>query len=145
MVISECLSTEQVEAVWPILRQLRPDLDPGRFVERVRRARQGGYRLFAAFDDERAVGAIGFRMIDDLASGHSLYIDDLVVDEGHRGRGAGRRLMEHAAAIAEAEQCDAIRLVSALHREGAHRFYAALGFDRPGYVFKKDLLLQRPA
>lgn len=139
MDISECVSSEQLRAVWPVIAQLREGLEPTAFEQRVIAAREEGYRLFAALQAGKVVGAIGFRLLHDLASGRSLYVDDLVVDEDERGQHVGRRLMAFVDQTASDEACAAIRLTSATHREGAHAFYHRIGFDRPGFVFKKTV------
>ncbi len=140
MEIAECITSEQVEAAWPVIAQLRQGIAQSTLEQRLASARPEGYRLFAALQDGRVVGAIGFRLLHDLASGRSLYIDDLVVDEGERGRDIGRALMTFAEEAATGAGCEAIRLTSAMFREGAHAFYERLGFARPGYVFKKELV-----
>ncbi|MGC4001179.1 MAG: GNAT family N-acetyltransferase [Anaeromyxobacter sp.] len=54
----------------------------------------------------------------------------LVVDEAHRGRGAGAALMHEAERWAARWQLGEVRLRSAVHREQAHRFYERLGYAR---------------
>ena len=48
-------------------------------------------------------------------------------------------LMTFAEELARSEACDAMRLTSAMFRQGAHAFYERIGFTRPGYVFKKEM------
>lgn len=128
MEISECVTAVELEEVWPIMRQLRDRIKLEQYLVRVGDARKEGYRLFAARQDGRAVGLVGFRIVHDLASGRSLYVDDLIVDEGHRGQQVGQFLMACASDAAVRARCDAIRLASAVHRIGAHKFYEAAGF-----------------
>lgn len=129
----------QSRGVWPIMRQLRVGLSEGDYIARLRSAQTGGYRLFSLNEDGRPVGLIGWRIINDLSSGKSLYVDDLIVDEAQRSRNFGHRLIQFARERAEAEQCDAIRLSSALRRVRAHAFYEREGFDKGGYSFKLTL------
>ena len=121
------------------MSQLRNHISEDQFLARVGAARSEGYRLFALEVDGRIVGAMGCRIVDDLASGRSLYVDDLVVDEAERSRNHGHALIAFARQHAEAENSDAIRLVSGFHRPRAHTFYEREGFDRNGYTFKLDL------
>ncbi|MCC6734817.1 MAG: GNAT family N-acetyltransferase [Bauldia sp.] len=106
MDVVECVGTEAFQAVWPVMRQLRNMLSENQFLARVKAAQGEGYRLCAAIHDGRPVGAIGWRIVHDLASGRSLYIDDLVADEAARGTGVGRRLMEFARAEAVRQSCN---------------------------------------
>ena len=85
------------------------------------------------------MGLIGWRVVNDLANGSCIYVDDLVVDKEQRSRNYGHLLMEFARRLGEEEGCDAIRLSSAIHRERAHAFYEREGFDKGGYSFKLEL------
>jgi len=68
-----------------MMEQLRPHLDEADFFKQIRRRMQSGYRLVAAHLGDEIVGVIGYRFVEDLAWGHTLYVADLVVDENHRG------------------------------------------------------------
>ncbi len=139
MTIIECIDTDQLSKAWPIMSQLRDHISLEEFLSRAAAARQEGYRLFALESGGRLVGAMGCRLVSDLASGRSLYVDDLVVDGAERSGGHGRALIEFAKGRAAAERCDAIRLTSNFHRTRAHAFYEREGFDRTGYSFKFTL------
>jgi GNAT superfamily N-acetyltransferase len=56
-------------------------------------------------------------------------IGGLVVEEGNRGRGVGRLLMQHAEQWAEGRGCRAVMLRSNIVRAGAHAFYGKLGYQ----------------
>jgi ribosomal protein S18 acetylase RimI-like enzyme len=84
------------------------------------------------------VGAevVGFLDIKELAtpdfplfipSKYAL-IDNMVVDEDHRGRGIGRLLMERAKAWAGGKGLDRIQLTVWSENESAIRFYRGQGF-----------------
>ncbi|MCW5719138.1 MAG: GNAT family N-acetyltransferase [Bauldia sp.] len=137
--VIECVGTEAFQAVWPVMRQLRSTISEDQFLARVKAAQGQGYRLFAAFQEGRPVGAIGWRIVDDLASGRSLYIDDLVADEAARGTGVGRSLMDFARAHAARLGCTQLRLNSGFQRKGAHAFYAAIGLPQRGYAYGEDV------
>ena len=112
-----------------LLRVLRDKLDDATFDHRLARAVAQGYRVLAAYDDDRMVGALGYRLTDDLCWGRTFYIDDLVVHPGYRSGGIGAQLLAAAREVAS-KDCDAIRLCSDLTRENAHRFYEANELDR---------------
>ncbi|WP_424933483.1 GNAT family N-acetyltransferase [Amaricoccus macauensis] len=112
----------------PLLRILRSTLDEAKFTERLARAEAQGYRVLAAWDGEAMIGALGYRISDDLCWGRTFYIDDLVVSPKLRGGGIGRDLLAEAQRLA-ADGCDHIRLCSGLSRHDAHRFYKANGFE----------------
>ncbi len=135
----EVTGDSQLQDVWPIMRQLRVGLSEEEYVARVAAARAGGYRLFSLNEAGQPVGLIGWRIVDDLASGRSLYVDDLIVDEAQRSRNFGHHFIQFARERAADERCEAIRLSSALRRVRAHAFYEREGFDKGGYSFKLTL------
>jgi len=66
-------------------------------------------------------------------------IDELVVDETHRGKGTGSALIADIIKIAREKGCVQIELDSSFHREKAHQFYRNLGFESRAYLFTKEL------
>lgn len=135
----EYVEDTELSRIWPIIRQLRNHLTEDIFRARTAAARKEGYRLYGIEVDGAPRGAIGWRLVSDLASGRSLYIDDLVVDESARGRRFGQAMIEFAKQRAIKHDCEAIRLTSNLQRTGAHAFYQRVGFDRRGYSFYLSL------
>ncbi|RKS06224.1 putative N-acetyltransferase YhbS [Nocardiopsis sp. Huas11] len=66
-------------------------------------------------------------------------VDNLVVDPLTRGRGIGRALMDDAVDRAARAGCYKVELLSHESRHGAHRFYAALGFENSAEGFRRYL------
>ena len=73
-----------------------------------------------------------------LASEGYAEVQALVVSAGHQRQGIGRALLIHACEWANNRGYRRVRLRSGLHREDAHRFYAAIGFSRSkaSYAFE---------
>jgi len=111
----------------PVLRELRAGIDEALFHERLKLARAQGYRLVAAYDGDIVVGVMGYRFTHDLFWGKTLFVDDLVASETRRGQGIGGLLISTAKEVAQAQDCDHIRLCSGLTRHDAHRFYEVHG------------------
>jgi GNAT superfamily N-acetyltransferase len=105
------------------MHQLRPHLEEAGFVPTVRRLERGGFHLALLDDDGRIVGVGGFRFIENLVSGRTLYVDDLVTDAGARSRGHGSTLLRWLIDQARAGDCRAFELDSGVQRFEAHRFY----------------------
>ena len=63
-----------------------------------------------------------------LADRKELYIDDLCVDEGCRGKGIATRLYRHVTEYAKAMGCQFITLNVWAGNDNAQRFYEHLGF-----------------
>ncbi len=139
-IVKFCEDDDQITAAYPIMEQLRPHLDEADFLEQIRRQMQSGYRQVAAHLGDEIVGVIGYRFAEDLAWGRTLYVDDLVVDENHRGQGVGEALMKGGEMEAERRDCQTLRLCSGLTREQAHRFYEGIDMDKTSYSFVKKLI-----
>jgi len=63
----------------------------------------------------------------------------LVVEPGERGRGTGAALVAAAERWAREQGAAQLRLTTALHRDGAHRFYEGLGYERTGARYARKL------
>lgn len=119
------LETSETVSAYRVISQLRT-LDEDAFVRAVHRQMFAGYELVGAFLAGRLVGVMGTRPVHTLARGAFLHIDDLVVDEPHRGQGIGRALIAFAEQDARTREMSALFLDS---RDIAVSFYENLGFS----------------
>jgi GNAT superfamily N-acetyltransferase len=118
----------EIAACFPVLRQLRPKLaDAQELLARVRRQEQEGYRLLAAWEEGRAVGAAGYRLQENLIRGRFAYVDDLVVLESERRRAIGAALLDEVARRAKAAGCVWMTLDTGLDNALGQRFYFRCG------------------
>jgi GNAT superfamily N-acetyltransferase len=123
-------SDPEITNCFPTMRQLRPKLATEQdFLARVRRQQQQGYRLAFVEDQGSAVCVAGFRLIENLAWGRFVYVDDLVTDEQARSKGHGEALLNWLIDYARREGCDGLHLDSGVQRFGAHRFYLGQRMD----------------
>lgn len=131
------------DAVFQLLRQLWPDKELDMFAlqnvyERGRMADSQVY--LCAIDGEDLVGFASLTIKNNLWQAANLgHIDELVVDEKHRGRGLGTQLLKEIIAQARRRGCARVELESAFHRRNAHKFYERHGFENRGYLFSKPL------
>ena len=72
------------------------------------------------------------------------WVNDLVVTEPARGRGAGRALLDHAEMLARRRGCFRMSLETAGWREESYRFYERQGWIDNGTWFIKLLDQDRP-
>lgn len=114
---------------FPLMRQLRPHLaSPAEFVARWRHQSEAGYRIAALSSSDGTLHALaGYRVAESLMHGRFLYVDDLVADEGARGRGYGARLMTHLKERGRALGCAKLVLDTGLDNALGHRFYYRQG------------------
>ena len=75
------------------------------------------------FDGDECRACAGYRLMNNLVSGHHMYVDDLVTAEQWRSHGYGRLLNEYLVELARREGCPVVQLDSATYRREAHRFY----------------------
>ena len=85
--------------------------------------------------ERRVVTVAGFRLGDNLAWGHFLYVDDLVTDDAGRSSGYGRQMLDWLIEYARREHCDELHLDSGVQRFGAHRFYLQHRLDITSHHF----------
>ena len=127
------------------MKALRTHLaDEADFVRRVDEVqRPAGYRLVGAFDREEpaAAAVAGFRVGDNLAWGHFLYVDDLATRPEFRRRGLGTALLVWLAREAATLECDQLHLDSGvgLDRADAHRLYMTAGLTITAHHFARRL------
>jgi len=95
------------------------------------------YNLFVAVTDGKVTGSFELLIMDNLAhfGDPSGIIEDVVVDEAHRSRGVGKKMMEFAMEECRKYKCYKLMLSSHLDRKRAHRFYERLGFEKHGYSY----------
>lgn len=85
-------------------------------------AMESGTRFFVAYDGERIVGVVLLVPMVGLV-GQKDWIEDVITDEGYRGRGIAKRLMEMAHAASKAGVAKSVNLTSNAKRVEARRLY----------------------
>jgi GNAT superfamily N-acetyltransferase len=98
------------------------------------------YETYVAERDGRVVGFAG------VMHGLSYVYDppyarllSLVVEPGERGKGTGAALVAAAERWAREQGAGQLHLTTGLHRDGAHRFYERLGYERTGARYVRKL------
>lgn len=84
---------------------------------------------FVIADNERILGWIHAFKTLKIESKSSIEIGGLVVDENHRGRGIGRRLVERVKEWSKESDIPVLRVRTSIKRNDAHTFYNSLGFS----------------
>jgi len=131
---------DEIGATWPVMHQLRPHLDADAYLEQVLRLQaEHGFKLARMVVDGTVVAVAGLRFGEWLAGGRYLEIEDFVTGEECRSQGHGGAFFDWIAALGREAGCRQLRLLSAVHREAAHRFYRREGMEMTAYYFSLDI------
>jgi GNAT superfamily N-acetyltransferase len=137
--ISHAKDPEAVQRCYPVMAQLRPHLSAEAFSEQAQRQMGEGYGLLFAEVNGAVAGVAGYRILENLAWGRFLYVDDLVTDEAWRSKGIGTALLDFLAAEARENDCRELHLDSGVQRFDAHRFYLTNRMDITSHHFGMKL------
>lgn len=130
---------DQIASCLPVLSQLRPQLEPDAFVQRIRALGSAtGFQL-ACLDDGGIRAVAGYRIGDWLHAGRYLEIEDLVTSVDCRSQGLGGQLFDWLVREAARQSCRQIRLLSGVKRIEAHRFYERKGMKVEAYYFSMEV------
>jgi GNAT superfamily N-acetyltransferase len=137
--------TSETHLAHHAMRALRTNYESEeRFVEYVNGVlRPVGYRLLGVFspDREPAVAVAGFRVGDNLAWSHHLYVDDLSTAPEARHQGHAGALLEWLIEEARRLGCGQLHLDSGVgpERFDAHRLYHNHGLSIHSHHFARGL------
>lgn len=138
--IMELISVEQWEEAYPIITQLRTDLDKHSYFELMDEMRKGGYRLFAFYKGEEMAAIIGISVRVNFYNKRHVVVHDLVTTKAERSKGIGEKLLDFIHDWAKMNGAKYVALESALPRTDAHRFYEQkFNYDKWCYSFRKEL------
>lgn len=130
---------EAIRRCFPVMLLLRPQLGEQEFVSRVQVQQAQGFQLVGAEDAGRVVAVAGFRILEVLATGRTLYVDDLVTDDALRSRGYGKAMLDWLQDYAREQDCETFSLDSGTHRQEAHAFYFRERMRVTSFHFAKKL------
>lgn len=96
--------------------------------------------VFGLYDGPAIVGTITLVHVPQIV-GNKGYVEDLVVDESYRGKGWGKKLVEHAIAYAKGLGIERLELKSETNRVHANLLYQKLGFvSKEAAVYQMNLI-----
>jgi GNAT superfamily N-acetyltransferase len=115
---------ESLARCFAVMRELRTSLASAEeFVARVQQQQTEGFQFAFLEREGQVVTAAGFRVQHMLATGLTMYVDDLVTGDAFRSQGNGKIMLDWLIARARAEGCETFSLDSGTHRREAHAFY----------------------
>jgi N-acetylglutamate synthase-like GNAT family acetyltransferase len=132
---------EDFNELWPLIKQLWPDLKVTRsnikefFLKDIKKNK---YVVAEKKQKIIGFGVLSFRGM--LYYGETVaYIEALIVDEKHRGRGIGKQIVDALIKEAKKKNCKVLEVDSGLQRKGAHKFYEAIGFKKADILFIEEI------
>lgn len=131
--------TGDLEAVAHLLEGLheRPNVpaDPAMWA---RMLAQESREILVAELNGKVVGTADLLIVTNLTHGARPWasVENVIVDPEHRGRGAGRALMDAIRERAEANGCYKVQLSSREEREAAKHLYESSGFEASAEGFR---------
>ena len=119
-----------IESINRLLAQLSESprqLDEQKMKELIR---QPNFFLLAARAPNGNIVGIASLVIYETLTKSIGDIADVIVDEKHRSKGIGQRLIEELIGFAKVKKLNCIELTSRPEREAANRLYLKLGFQK---------------
>lgn len=103
----------------------------GRLVERINADPQKYLMVAEDKDNGTICGSLLGVVFEDICADCRpiLLIENVAVLESYQGMGVGRKMFREIERWGREMDCHYEMLVSGMNRKGAHKFYAALGFD----------------
>ena len=128
------------KAVLKLLPQLAPasELPSEDYIKGILRSKNTHF-IIAELDNKDIIGILTIAVYN-IPTGTKFWIEDVVVDETHRGKGYGKELMLYAIGFARSAGAKSIELTSRPSRIAANQLYKDLGFElRETNVYRYNL------
>lgn len=131
---------EEIRRCFHVMAELRPHFtSESEFVEQVKRQSENHDFKLVFLEDIGIKAVCGIRVGEWLARGKYLEIEDLVTKSDSRSKNYGGQLFDWIEDYAKRENCYEIKLVSAVTRFGAHKFYLQKKMIIDAHFFSKEL------
>ena len=115
---------ESIARCFAVMRELRTGLSSAEeFVARVQQQQAEGFQLAYLEREGEVVTVTGFRVQHMLATGLTMYVDDLVTGDAFRSQGNGKIMLDWLIEQARERGCTMFSLDSGTQRRDAHAFY----------------------
>lgn len=139
MQIIELKTLKDFTPAYRLVKQTNPTLTKKDFESRLKKMLKQGYRCIAMIDSKEYVGVCGFWHGTKLWCGDYIDLDNVVVDEKHRNRNIGKKMVAWIENEAKTLGCNQTGLDCYVTFDQAHRFYFREGYIIKGYHFIKQL------
>ena len=134
------VATEKdIEKLIPVIKELRQHRTDDQLREMLANQMKDRFQVVYIGTEEQVFAMAGFRTMEVMFSGKTLYVDDLITHPDHRKKGYGGTLLRWMIQYAKDHHYDHFSLDSGHERHDAHRLYKNHGLDVIGSHFAKDV------
>jgi ribosomal protein S18 acetylase RimI-like enzyme len=117
--------------VFNAVLRLLPQLDPGSDLptkEHFKNILKSQHIHFFVLEQDNVIIGMLSLVTYDIPTGKKVWIEDVVVDKSHRGKGLGKKMILFAIDFSKTEGAKSIELTSRPSRVEANHLYQKLGF-----------------
>lgn len=139
IVLRELKTAKAWLEMYYLIKQLNKRMSPKQFEALLKEMQERGYRCVGAYKNNTLVGAAGFWVGYRFWCRKYIDIDNVVVDEKHRAKGIGKKMVQWIEREGRKQSCESAMLDCYTSHHDSHRFYFREGYTIIGYHFTKDL------
>ncbi len=138
--VKKLQSKQEMLLAYPLIRQIYKDMDLNTYSAKVdEMMAMNNYKMVAAFDGNKMVGAAGYWVLLLLYCGKYIQISNFVVDQDHRNLGVGEKIIDYVEEIGKDLGCEKFALDAYTENKKSHSLYFRKGFHIRGFHFMKSL------
>lgn len=143
MKIIECKTDAEIMAAHHLIQQLYPDIElpENTYLKLVRNMLAKQYRQITIGDQESCLGTAIFLEMVVFDVGGLIYVQDLVVNEQHRGQGLGKKLLDWICTETKRLGYEYISMNAEKADEKAQSYYFKSGYELDAHYFVKKITL----
>lgn len=139
MIVRELANLHEMLLYHHVICELYPNLNLEKYKEMLIKMLKNSYGQIAVFDDQECIAISGFWRGTKLWCGDYIELDNVVVKEQFRSKGAGKLMSDFLEEKAKKLNCTILVLDAYTTNFKAHRFYYNQGYGPKGFHFVKVL------
>lgn len=132
----------EIEFARAVILQFRTNVDANYLVEQVSEMiKNENFHLACIPTDDgtKAAAFVGFRFMNMLRTGETIYIDDLFTSPEYRSRGYAAKLLDYVHQLAKDKGLQTVHLDSGFTLHPAHKLYISKGYILGCHHFVKTV------
>ena len=133
MHVKELTTIDEMLTVYDVQAQMYTDMTRAKYEEIIPQRIADGYRMLGVFDGDTCICTAGFWIGVRFYCGKFIQLDNMVADEQHRAKGAGKAVVDWIKELGKKEGCNRILIDTYVENFDAHRFFYREGFIIRGY------------